>query len=68
MADNLITCNHCKRDCFAWYYGQCRILTEQITEKECPFYKNMDQFIKEREESRIKDINYRIKMSEKGLL
>lgn len=60
MADNLIICNHCNYDCFAWYCGQCRILTEQITDKECPFYKNKDQFIKEREDSRIKDVYYRI--------
>lgn len=66
MADNLITCNHCKYDCFAWYCGQCRILTEQITDKECPFYKNMDQFIKEREELRERDLQYIVEKLKKG--
>lgn len=40
MADNLIRCNHYKMDCFGYYCGQCRILTEQITDKPCPFYKS----------------------------
>ena len=44
MSDKVINCNHNHPDCFAWYYGTCQVLCEQICDKECPFYKTRMEY------------------------
>lgn len=39
MGKPMIECNHNHPDCFGNFSGECQVLCEQITGKECPFYK-----------------------------
>lgn len=42
--EKVAICNHKHLDCFAYCFGSCLILNEQIRKPECPFYKTRKEF------------------------
>lgn len=49
---NMIKCQYRHSDCFANVCGiHCRILSEQVSEVDCPFYKTEEQVDNERMEA-----------------
>ena len=61
MSEKFAMCNHNHQDCFAYFYGVCLILNDQIRKPKCPFYKTREEFINNvPQNDRIDDVVERI--------